>query len=269
MLDIIKKAAIAAGEIQKKYFQSTELDVTHKTDHQNIVTKADKESQEVIVDTILSELKKQNIEESNVGFIGEEDLNTHTAKHVFVIDPIDGTSNFASGLDYFCSSIAYFKEGKLTAGVIYRPILDDMYFAEFGKGSYLLRNGAEIKLQTLNIESKNQLIISNLWKSFHEKTIDIVDTLLPNYRGARILGAIALDIVLVAENIVGLTIGDTGPWIWDVSAAKLILEEAGGGLYDWKGNSIELDVSNGLKQYPVLACHPSKLSSVMKYTQMY
>ena len=59
MLDILKKAALEAGEIQKKYFRSTELDVTHKTDHQNIVTKADKESQDIIKQTILSEMKKK------------------------------------------------------------------------------------------------------------------------------------------------------------------------------------------------------------------
>jgi len=267
MLSIMKKAAIEAGEIQKKYFRKDGLDVTNKTDHQNIITIADRESQDVIKKTILESLLQKGISTQDIGFIGEEDLNTPVAKHMFVIDPIDGTSNFASGLDYFCSSIAYFLDGKLTAGLIYRPILNDLYFAELGKGSYLLRNGKETKLQILDLESKNQLIISNLWKTFHEKTIDIVDSLLPNYRGARILGAIALDIVLVAENIVGLTIGDIGPWIWDLSAAKLIIEEAGGGLYDWNGDLIKLDISNRMIQYPVLACHPSRVSKILTAIQ--
>ena len=263
MIEIMKEAALAAGEIQKKYFRKGKLNIRSKTDHQNIITIADCESQDAIKQTILKALIGTGIPTQDIGFIGEEDLNTPVAKHMFVIDPIDGTSNFASGLDYFCSSIAYFNDGALTAGVIYRPILNDMYFAELGKGSYLLRNGKETKLQILDFESKNQLIISNLWKTFHERTIDIVDKLLPNYRGARILGAIALDIVLVAENSVGLTIGDVGPWIWDLAAAQLIIKEAGGGLHDWNGEPLQLDVSQIMIQYPVLACHPSRVSKIL------
>ena len=180
MLDILKKAALEAGEIQKKYFRSAELDVTHKTDHQNIVTKADKESQDIIEKTILFEMEKIGIDASDVGFIGEEDL-TSDGRHLFIIDPIDGTSSFASGIDYFCCAIAYAKDGELLAGCINRPITGDMYCAEKGKGATVTINGTASPLEIANLDTKNLMIYTEVWKSFKERHIAVIEQLMHEY----------------------------------------------------------------------------------------
>jgi len=275
MLDIIKKAALRAGEIQKKYFRSTKLTITHKTDHQNIVTQADKKSQEVIIETILSEMKQKGIGESDIGFIGEEDVSldsnplTIEGAHQFIIDPIDGTSSFSTGIDYFCCAIAYVKDDKLQAGCIHRPITDQMYYAEKGMGAYLQTKNDRKKLNVRDIPSQDLMIFTEIFKSFSEPHVQVIEQLMPKYRSVHINGAIALDIAMVAENICGFAMVDTGPWIWDLAAAKIILEEAGGGLYDWKGNELKLDFTTRNKQYPVLACHPKRRASITKYTQRY
>ena len=113
------------------------------------------------------------------------------------------------------------------------------------------------------------MIYTEVWKSFKERHITVIEQLMHEYRSVHINGAIALDIVAVAENIAGLSMVDIGPWIWDLAAAKIIIEEAGGGLYDWKGNKLVLDMTTRHKQYPVLACHPNRLASIMKYIQTY
>ena len=278
MLNILKKAALEASKIQLRYFRTNMLGVTNKTDHKNIVTVADKESQNIIQGVLIEGMKKLGVSESDVGFIGEEDAPSESedlysaGSHIFIIDPIDGTSNFAAGFDYFCTSIGYVKDGVLHAGLIYRPNTEEMYFADRGKGAQLIRGGKTTKLKIQNRNRKDLMIFTEAWEDFDEPQIKIANRLLPKYRCLRMNGAVALDIVLVAENICGLCITDEGPFIWDLAAAKIILEEAGGGLYDWAGNELILEVSNRHKQYQTLACHPEKkdeIIEVIHHTQMY
>src|SRR3990167_7864591 len=100
MLNILKNVAVLAGEIQKKYFRLGNLNISNKTNHENIVTEIDKKSQKAIMECILNETQKLGIDSKDVGFIGEESL-LKTGKHLFVIDPLDGTSNYATGTEEF------------------------------------------------------------------------------------------------------------------------------------------------------------------------
>ncbi len=256
MFDILQNAARAAAKIQLRYFRTAELDISHKTDHQNIVTKADKESQNVIERCIVREMKKsKGINEEDIGFIGEEDLNTE-GKHHFVIDPIDGTSNFASGIDYFCSSLAYFHKGELQAGLIYRPVHDELYFAEKGRGAMVVIGGKNVSLNMKRLDTKNLMMSTNFGETMRNADqLPLIEKLMPSYRGVRAFGAVALDLAKVAGNEIGTSV-DKGPFIWDISAGKIIIEEAGGVVFDWKGNEIELDLSDRKKRYSLIACHP-------------
>jgi len=112
MLDILELAARAAGEIILSYFHK-ESHITRKTSHQNLVTEADTSSQAIIKKIITDSLEKRGMSENEIGFIGEENLKTVGTKHSFIIDPLDGTNNFASGLDYFCISIAHVVDGQV------------------------------------------------------------------------------------------------------------------------------------------------------------
>ncbi len=263
MFKILQKAVYDAAKIQLKYFRTAELDISHKTDHQNIVTRADRESQNIIERSIIQEMKKsKGAAEKEIGFIGEEDLNTE-GTHLFVIDPIDGTSNFASGIDYFCSSIAYFHQGVLQAGVIYRPVHDELYFAEKGKGATLIIQGKKVSLEMKHLDTKNLMMSTNFGETMRNADqLPLIEKLMPSYRGVRAFGAVALDLAKVAGNEIGTSV-DKGPFIWDISAGKIIIEEAGGAVFDWKGKDLELDLSDRDKRYSLIACHQDIRQMIM------
>jgi len=262
MFKILQKAVLEAAKIQLKYFRTAELDVSRKTDHQNIVTIADKQSQDCIQNVILQEMKKEGISADDIGFIGEEDLQDE-GSHVFVIDPIDGTSNFASGIDYFCSSIAYFKEGVLTAGIIYRPVHDELYYAEKGKGAFCIIQGTQLPLAMKSVDTKDLMMSTNFGETMRNADqLPLIERLMPSYRGVRAFGAVALDLAKVAGNEIGTSV-DKGPFVWDISAGKIIIEEAGGVVFDWVGNDVILDLSNRSKRYSLIACHPDTKKLVL------
>lgn len=263
MLQIMKQTARAAGKIQMEYFRQAELDVSRKTDHQNILTIADKKSQDCIQQLIVEELGKQGIPSTEIGFIGEEDLQAD-GSHVFVIDPIDGTSNFACGIDYFCTSIGYFYKGDLQAGVILRPAADELYFAKKGKGAFAELGMINQKLEMKGLPSSELMLTFNLGNTLTEEAhLPIAAKLISQFRGGRSLGAVALDVAKCAAGEIGMTV-DTGPYIWDYAAALCILREAGGVAFDFNGEDITLDLSDRHKKYDVITCHPSLKEQAMQ-----
>ena len=119
MLDVLIEAAQSGGEVLLKNFRG-KITVSEKTSHQNLVTEADYVSQKTIVDFITKALIQKGIGENEIGFIGEEGLYK-PGKHLFIIDPLDGTNNFASGNSYFAVSIGYYLNGTARASAIYYP----------------------------------------------------------------------------------------------------------------------------------------------------
>lgn len=268
MLNIIKQAANEGGTILKKYFQTTELDVVNKTTHQNIVTKADIESQTRIKDYIVNALKEKGVEEKDIGFIGEEELHT-LGDHTFIIDPLDGTSNFATGLEDFCVLIAYLYKGELESGVMYFPEKEYCYFAEKGKGAKVEKHGKEMPLQIAGKKLQNTFLYSSL-SSHDDINTGLGEKLLglKNYfRGIRMVGAAGWELALLTENIAGAVVLASCS-IWDIAPGKLILEELGYKMYDWEGEMVQFDLGNPKKKYPFFACDPQyakEIAQVMKY----
>lgn len=264
MYELLNTAANHGNEILLKYYRTQSLDIANKTDHQNIVTRADKESQKAIQEVILNLMQKKG--QTDIGFIGEEDLYT-TGRHMFVIDPLDGTSNFASGIDYFCIPIAYFRDGELIAGIVSRPTMHDLYYAEKGKGAFIIRRGNKIPLTVTEGNLKNKVL------SIYPEDIALlsevrrsrVEKMFPLFRSVRSLGAAALDIVGVAENIYGASLLTESPRIWDIAAAKIILEEAGGKMYTWQGNNLEIDITDKNRKYDPISCHPAQKQEIFSY----
>lgn len=256
MIKLMEQAAREAGTVLRTYFRESELNITDKTSHHDIVTKADIEAQQMIKDVITKALLDLKIPENEIGFIGEEDLHM-TGIHTFVIDPVDGTSNFATGSPDYCSLIAYFHNGILTSGIIYIPETDTCYSAEMGKGAWINRNGIVKPMQMVIKELKNTFLYTSVSYQndiefgLHKKLVEF----LPHFRAIRMSGCAGTEFGLLAEHVAGAVIL-IGCSIWDIAPCKLILNEIGYEMYDWNGNPVIFDLSNPKKKYPFVACHP-------------
>src|SRR5438874_2059403 len=120
MLDVLETAAREAGDVLLSFFRK-ELVIKAKSSHHSVVTDADIASQTLIKESLLAGAIKQGLTESQIGFIGEEEGMNTQAEYTFIIDPLDGTNNFASGLDIFGVTIALAVNREVTYGVLYLP----------------------------------------------------------------------------------------------------------------------------------------------------
>jgi len=209
-----------AGKIQLGYFRSDRLEVHNKLNDADIVTAADKSSEDSIIGHIRATYPDHAIlsEES-----GEHE---GTDGYRWVIDPLDGTTNFNSGLPLFAVSIGIEHCGEPIVGVVYIPYLDELFTAVRGQGATL--NG-----RTIHCSGETQLSRSVVSTGFPvdkdttpDNNLDNVARILPHVRGLRRLGSAAVDICYVAAGFL------QGYWelnlhLWDVSAALLIASEAG------------------------------------------
>ncbi len=238
-LDILKKGALEGGAVLKQYFQK-QIEVALKTSIQDIVTVADHEAQAAIVGAINKSVKGSFLE-GKVGFIGEENLITK-GEYTFVIDPLDGTNNFAIGIDFFCVAIALFKGNKLLAGLIYDVVRDNFYWGEKGKGAYKngkkLRIGKNIKIQDAVLYASPPNVSTQ-----RKRILDIIRDVSQSVRTFRMVGSIALEICRVTEGVGNLALHG-GCNIWDLAASKLILNEAGGVVLDLEGSELKLNLDN-------------------------
>ena len=260
MINIIKQAAIEAGTILLNYYKKN-LTLNYKTSHKDFYTIADIESQKIIKKIITKLLVKKGINESEIGFIGEENLNVDsTRKHLFVIDPLDGTTNFASGFDFFAVSIGYFHKGLLSAGLIYRPTTQDFYYAQKNHGAY--KNNQLLKIVKKPLK---QCLLDGVISSRPNKYPELFksfENIFPHVSGLRSIFCMTLSNCLLTENVFNIVInGHT--FIWDISAAKLIVEESGGIMVDFKGNSISLDIKDPKQDYQTISCHPKLKKEIL------
>lgn len=264
MIHILQRVAKEAGEILIKYFKK-DIKASDKKSHKDLVTIADLLSQEYIQKTIVKEMVKRKHKKSDVGFVGEEKMNI-SGTHKFIIDPLDGTNNFASGFDYFCVSIGYMKNNIPLAGTIYQPTRNFLYIAEKSKGAYKFEKNNKKILKMTYHDLRNSLLVSIFHESKKVSDLEINHNfkLFPFIRGMRTLHSTALDLCNCAENIFNIAISGQCS-IWDIAAAKLIIEESGGTMVDLHGNSFNLDSTNSDKSYQFIACHQKLLPEILKF----
>lgn len=262
MINILKIAASEAGTILLNYYKK-DLTINYKTSHKDFYTIADVESQKSIMQTITKLLMKKGIKKSDIGFIGEEKLHVDSKRtHLFVIDPLDGTVNFANGFDFFSISIAYFYNGVLTSGLVYQPTSKNFYYATKGQGAF--KNNQRLKM---TYKPLKQCLLSGLISSrleIYTRLFKTYENLYPHVAGYRNLNSMAIDNCLLSENVFNVVInGHT--FIWDISAVKLILEESGGIMVDFRGLPIDLDLNQPSLAYNVISCHPRLKDEILKY----
>ena len=260
LIDILKKAALMAGSVLLKYYQKDLVIAYKNSSHKMLVTKADTEAQKIVFDVIVKEMALRGFEKDDVGFIGEENLSK-PGLHTFVIDPLDGTTNFASGLPYFATSIGYFYKGVLQSGVIYVPVFNEMFYAELGKGSHY-QNGNRLKIayQPLNKSLINGYL--NSAAKIHNRQLEIYQNFLPQIRSLRNIGSIAVELSYTAKNIFNLSINGHA-CIWDIAAGCIIVSEAGGQMVDWQGKPIVPRLTQ--VDYQTITGHPKAVKDIIRY----
>ncbi|PSL45906.1 myo-inositol-1(or 4)-monophosphatase [Salsuginibacillus halophilus] len=220
MLNEVKAWAREAGEEQMRRFEKP-MEVEHKTAAIDLVTE---------VDTWTENFLKEKIRKtyaSHAIVTEESDRVEGSAGYEWVIDPIDGTVNYARGLPMFCISVALRHEGETVAGFVYAPRLGEMFEAVKSGGAYL--NGEQI--QVSGRTTLQEAVVGTGFpydKGTHpDNNINYVAELLPNVGGLRRMGSAALDLSMVAAGRLDayweLKLKD-----WDVAAGLLIVEEAGG-----------------------------------------
>jgi myo-inositol-1(or 4)-monophosphatase len=223
------RMAREAGRIQRDRYE-TDLDVRTKSASIDLVTEVDHACEQLIVETLGAERPADAILAEEGG--GADDEN---AAWRWIVDPLDGTMNFAHGYPRFCVSIGVQHEGAPTLGVVYDPLLDELFCAVRGEGATV--NGRPIRVSR-ETELSRALLATGFAYDVHRSLEDNLDHFAHFVKAARGLrrdGSAALDLCYVAAGRFD------GFWElklhpWDVAAGNLIVDEAGGRTSDLAGN---------------------------------
>ncbi len=245
-LTVALDAAKKAEEILLSYYNADTLDVTLKPD-ETPVTRADTEAEKAIRETI-----KQSFPDH--GFLGEEyGIEKGDSPYVWIIDPIDATKNYIRKIPIFGTQIALMEGEKLILGVSNAPLLDELLYAEVGKGAFL--NGNQIKVSDVS-QSSDAMICHGGLKWFVEKgTFRGVYNLINDVARSRGFGDF-YSYHLVASGRADVVI-EAAISIWDIAAITVIVREAGGNVTDIKGKEIttetdSLIATNGILHRTIL-----------------
>ncbi len=245
------KAARQAGDIIN--FASRDLGklTIQNKSFNDFVSEVDQAAEKAIIDTLKEAYPDH-------GFLGEEsgDLNKE-ADNIWIIDPLDGTTNFLHGFPSYCVSIALQENGVLTQAVIYDPIKNDLFTATKGRGAFLndtrIRVGKRHKLQ-------DSLIATGFpfrEFSYLDTYMDMLKDMIKSTTGIRRPGSAALDLAYVAA---GFSDGffELNLSAWDIAAGGLLVQEAGGIVGDFEGNESWLQTGN------IVAANPKVFAQMLQ-----
>ena len=232
MLNIANKAARAAGAIINRASLDLDLLKVNTKSPNDFVTEVDHAAEAAIIDTLLAAYPGH-------GILAEESGRAHGAKDsefVWIIDPLDGTTNFIHGFPVYCVSIALAHRGVVQQAVVYDPARNDLFFASRGRGAYL-------NDKRLRVSRRTRMAEALIGTGFpYRKGDDIgrylrmMESVMKVCAGMRRPGAAALDLCYVAA---GWYDGffETGLSPWDVAAGSLLITEAGGLVGNFTGEA--------------------------------
>jgi len=222
LLNIAIEASKRAGKILKKGF-GTKFSTKNKEGRHNLVTEFDFQSEQTIIEFISKEVPNSIFEAEESGNTGAEMQDAIK----WIIDPLDGTVNFAHNIPIFSVSIAAILNNQITIGVVFQPILNELFTAIIGKGAFL--NGKKLQVSSTKKLDDSILVTGFPYKvngsSFNgsQLFIDVVQRGIPIRR----LGSAALDLAYVAAGrFDGFWEEELNPW--DVAGGVLLVREAGG-----------------------------------------
>ncbi|WP_298333128.1 inositol monophosphatase family protein [Asticcacaulis sp.] len=230
MVAAIRKACKG---VSRDFGEISELQVSRKGPG-DFVTAADKRVEAALFEE-LTRLRP------GYGFLGEEQgLREGTDKtHRWIVDPIDGTTNFMHGIPVFACTVALERDGEIVAGVTYNPITNDLYWAEKGKGAY--HNDRRLRVSARKV-MEDSLIATGLpfiGKTGHAQALKELHQIMQRTAGIRRLGACSLDLAMVAAGRVD-GYWERGLKPWDMAAGTLLITEAGGKIGSLDGDQSPL-----------------------------
>ncbi|MCM2290875.1 inositol monophosphatase [Allorhizobium sp. BGMRC 0089] len=235
LLNVMVQAALKAGKSLARDFgevQNLQVSVKGPSD---FVSQADLKAEKLVRDDLLKA-------RPTYGFLGEEgeEIKGTDGAHRWIVDPLDGTTNFLHGIPQFAVSIALERNGEVVAGVIFNPATDELYTAEKGGGAFM--NDRRIRVGARKVLSDCVIgcAVPHLGRGQHGKALVELRHVMGEVAGIRRFGAAALDLAYVAT---GRFDGfwESGLNAWDIAAGILLIREAGGFVSDRSGGADALD----------------------------
>ncbi len=221
IMTVMTRAAEKAGRALRRDFGEVEQLQVSMKGPADFVSQADRKSEKLLHE----ELSRAR---PGYGFVGEEGTDEKgDGEHRWIVDPLDGTTNFLHGIPHWAVSIALQKGGEIVAGVVYDPVKDEMFWGEKGMGAYLnatrLRVSRRSELHTALLATGIPFKGSKYWESFLKE----LQSVMLKIAGVRRMGTASLDLAYVAA---GRYDGywERGIHPWDVAAGLLLVKEAGG-----------------------------------------
>ncbi len=225
------RAARAAGRIHLRWLNKTQ--VTRKSNALDLVTEADKEAESAIIASIRGAFPDHAI------LAEESGASAQKSAHRWIIDPLDGTTNFAHGFPAFCVSIAYEHRGRVQYGVVFDALHKDLFTARRGKGAQL--NGKPIHVSKAKTLATSLLATGFAYDRRERRRFYLAfwEDMMTRVEGLRRAGSAALDLASVAcGRLDGFWEFSLKPW--DIAAGSLLVSEAGGTVTNMDGTPLDI-----------------------------
>lgn len=230
--DVMMQAANAGGAVIEHYFKGV-FKIENKSTVNDLVTEVDKHAEKAIIDVIKTHFPGHSIISEEAGELIQD------SDYEWIIDPIDGTVNFAHAIPICCTSIGLRHKGEMLLGAVYNPIMKEMFFAEKGKGAFL--NDETIAVSKKS-DFKKACLVTGFpykWPKSYEHPIKVFERFIMEGLPVRRLGSAAIDLCWVAcGRFDGFWEYNLNPW--DIAAGYLIVEEAGGIITNFEGDPYDV-----------------------------
>jgi myo-inositol-1(or 4)-monophosphatase len=260
-LSVAMDAARRAGRLQMERYERLER-IVHKTEH-DVVTEVDEMSEQLIISAIRQAFPHDAVlaeESGHSHALPPASGETAPAERLWIIDPLDGTVNYANGIPIFCVSIGLVEAGRPVLGVVYDPVRDELFTARAGRGARLdevpVRQPEKARMSDLVVS----LSLSRRGWSERERRVR------KSIRVARVMGSAALSLAYVGNGRFDAFVQSGGLSLWDICAAGLIAHEGGARVSTLDGGAwFDLSMSN--KSIGLLAAAPAhhqKLLELLK-----
>jgi myo-inositol-1(or 4)-monophosphatase len=231
LLNVMVQAALKAGKSLSRDFgevQNLQVSLKGPGDY---VSQADRKAEKVVREELLKA-------RPTYGFLGEEseEIKGTDGAHRWIVDPLDGTTNFLHGIPLFATSIALERSGEIVAGVVYNPATDELYTAERGGGAFVNDRRLRVSARKNLSDSVIGCGVPHLGRGQHGRFLVQLRHVMGEVAGIRRLGSASLDLAYVAA---GRFDGFWEEYLsaWDVAAGTLLIKEAGGFVSDLNGGA--------------------------------
>ncbi|TIL44866.1 MAG: inositol monophosphatase [Mesorhizobium sp.] len=235
ILNVMVQAAMKAGRsLSRDFGEVQNLQVSMKGPG-DYVSQADRKAEDIL----FTELSKAR---PGYAFLMEERglIEGDDGQHRWIVDPLDGTTNFLHGIPLFAISIALERQGQIVAGVVYNPAMDELYTAERGGGAFMNDRRLRVAGRTKLIDTVIGCGVPHLGRGQHGNFLVELRNVMAEVSGVRRLGSASLDLAYVAAGRMD-GFWETGLSAWDVAAGILLIREAGGFISDFAGGQNMLD----------------------------